>query len=66
MISFELDDLFSRIQKINKMEVYPVKSDNLTEAVRFFADLRSINIGDKVKRAFKPLTTKNRKEILPS
>ena len=47
MISFELDDLFSRIQKINKMEVYPVKSDNLTEAVRFFADLRSINIGDK-------------------
>ena len=47
MISFKLDDLFSRIQKINKMEVYPVKSDNLTEAVRFFADLRSINIGDK-------------------
>ena len=29
------------------MEVYPVKSDNLAEAVRFFADLRSINIGDK-------------------
>ena len=29
------------------MEVYPVKSDNLTEAVRFFADLRSIIIGDK-------------------
>ena len=47
MISFELDDLFSRIQKINRMEVYPVKSDNLTEAVRFFADFRSINIGDK-------------------
>ena len=47
LISFKLEDLFSRIQKINKMEVYPVKSDNLTEAVRFFADLRSINIGDK-------------------
>ena len=40
-------DLFSRIQKINQMEVYPVKSENLSEAVRFFADLRSINIGDK-------------------
>lgn len=47
LISFKLDDLFSRIQKINQMEVHPVKSDNLTEAVRFFADLRSINIGDK-------------------
>ncbi len=47
LISFELDDLFSRIQKINRMEVHPVKSDNLIEAVRFFADLRSINIGDK-------------------
>ncbi len=47
LISFELDDLFSRIQKINWMEVHPVKSDNLIEAVRFFADLRSINIGDK-------------------
>ena len=47
LISFKLEDLFSRIQKINKIEVYPVKSDNLTEAVRFFADLRSINIGDK-------------------
>ena len=46
-ISFQLEDLFSRIQKINQMQVYPVKSDNLAEAVRFFADLRSINIGDK-------------------
>jgi len=47
LISFQLRDLFSRIQKINQMEVFPVKSDNLAEAVRFFADLRSINIGDK-------------------
>ena len=47
LISFQLKDLFSRIQKINQMEVFPVKSDNLAEAVRFFADLRSINIGDK-------------------
>ena len=47
MIPFKMKDLFSRIQKINQMEVYPVKSDNLNEAVRFFADLRSINIGDK-------------------
>ena len=46
-IKFVLNDLMSRIKKINKMELYPVKSDNLTEAVRFFADLRSINIGDK-------------------
>jgi len=41
LISFQLVDLFSRIQKINQMEVYPVKSDNLAEAVRFFTDLRS-------------------------
>ena len=47
LISFQLVDLFSRIQKINQMEVYPVKSDNLAEAVRFFTDLRSINIGDR-------------------
>ena len=47
LISFQLLDLFSRIQKINQMEVHPVKSDNLAEAVRFFADLRSINIGDR-------------------
>ena len=47
LISFQLRDLFSRIQKINQMEVFPVKSDNLAKAVRFFADLRSINIGDK-------------------
>lgn len=47
LLIFKLDDLLSRIQKINQMEVHPVKSENLYEAIKFFVDLRSINIGNK-------------------
>ena len=46
-INFELEDLISRIKKIDHVELVPVKTDNLPEAIKFIADLRSINLGDK-------------------
>ena len=46
-INFELKDLISRIKKIDHVELVPVKTDNLPKAIKFIADLRSINLGDK-------------------
>jgi DnaA family protein len=46
-IKFVLNDLMSRIKKINQIEVCPVQSDNLSDAIKFLADLRSIKIGNK-------------------
>ena len=47
LIKFELNDLSSRIKKINQIKVYPIKQDNLPEAIKFLANLRSIKIGNK-------------------
>ena len=46
-INFKLKDLISRIKKIDHVELMPVKTDNLPEAIKFIANLRSINLGDK-------------------
>ena len=46
-IDFKLNDLSSRIKKIDHIELYPISDANLPEAVRFVSHLRSINLGDK-------------------
>ena len=46
-INFELMDLMSRIKKINHIELFPVKTDNLTNAIKFIANASSINLGER-------------------
>ena len=46
-ISFKLEDLSSRIKKIESIELLPISKNKLYEALKFIADLRSINIGEK-------------------
>ena len=46
-INFKLKDLISRLRKIDHVELMPVKEDKLPEAIKFIANLRSINLGDK-------------------
>ena len=46
-IDFKLDDLNSRIKKIDHIELYPISDASLPEAIRFVTHLRSINLGDK-------------------
>tara|TARA_B100000941_G_scaffold131292_1_gene92737 strand:- start:6431 stop:7108 length:678 start_codon:yes stop_codon:yes gene_type:complete len=46
-IHFKLEDLSSRIKKIESIELLPISKNNLYEALRFIIDLRSINIGEK-------------------
>ena len=49
LISFQLEDLFSRIQKINQMEVYPVKSDNLGDKeIAYLINHSKRSMGDLV------------------
>ncbi len=46
-INFELNDLRSRIKKINHIEVYTVSDNKLSDAIKFVSQLRSIHLGDK-------------------
>ena len=46
-IKFDLDDLISRIRKIDHIELYSINDSNLPEAIKFVSKLRSINLGDK-------------------
>ena len=46
-INFELTYPISRIEKLDHVDLVPVKTDNLPEAIKFIADFRSINLGDK-------------------
>ena len=46
-INLELKDLMSRIKKINHIEIFPVQSNNLTNAIKFIANSRSINLGER-------------------
>ncbi len=46
-INFDLDDLRSRIKRIDHIELYPISDANLPEAIKFISQLRSINLGDK-------------------
>ena len=45
-INFSLKDLFSRIKRIDHIELLPVSENNLRDAIRFITDLRSLEIGD--------------------
>ena len=46
-LNFELNDLSSRIKKIDHIELYPISDGKLTDAIKFVLNLRSINLGDK-------------------
>ena len=46
-ICFKLEDLSSRIKKIESIELQPISKNKLHEALKFIIDLRSINIGEK-------------------
>mgnify|MGYP001172043816 FL=1 len=46
-IKFSLNDLASRIKKINSIEIFPVSDDSLIEAIEFISKLRSINLGER-------------------
>jgi DnaA family protein len=45
-INFNLLDLFSRIKKIDHIELLPVSERNLKEALKFITDINSYEIGD--------------------
>ena len=46
-MNFSLPDLESRLRKLNSYELLPIHQDNLLEALKFIAKLRSIDLGDK-------------------
>ena len=46
-LNFSLPDLESRLRKLNSYELLPIHQDNLLEALKFIAKLRSIDLGDK-------------------
>ena len=46
-INFTLKDLISRIKKIDRIEIYPIKKNNLPNAIKFIAKSRSIQLGQK-------------------
>ena len=45
-INFSLKDLFSRIKRIDHIELFPVSENKLRDALKFITDLRSLEIGD--------------------
>ncbi len=59
-INFNLIDLISRIKKVDHIEIFPVSSNKIPEAIKFVADLRSINLGDK---EIKYLTTHSKRNM---
>ena len=46
-INFELKDLMSRIKKINHIELFPVNTNDISKAIKFIANSRSINLGER-------------------
>ena len=46
-LGFSFPDLESRLRKLNSYELLPIHQDNLLEALKFIAKLRSIDLGDK-------------------
>lgn len=45
-ISFNLADLFSRLKKMDHIEVLPVSESNLKEALKFITNIKSMRVGD--------------------
>ena len=46
-IYFELKDLSSRIKKIDHIELFPIRDNELTEALKFICKSRSINLTNR-------------------
>ena len=63
-INFELDDLRSRIKRIDHIELYPISDANLPEAIKFVSQLRSINLGDKEINYLVTYTKRNMTDLI--
>ena len=46
-VKFTLKDLESRIKKIDQIEVFPIRSENISRALIQISNHRSINLGDR-------------------
>ena len=46
-IEFSMEDLSSRIKKIDHIELFPVNDNKLYDAIKFIADSRSISLGER-------------------
>jgi len=63
-INFELDDLRSRIKRIDHIELYPISDANLPEAIKFVSQLRSINLGDREINYLVTYTKRNMSDLI--
>ena len=63
-INFKLEDLTSRIKKIDHIELYPISDANLPEAIKFVSQLRSINLGDKEVNYLVTYTKRNMSDLV--
>ena len=64
LINFELNDLRSRIKKMDHIELYPISDANLPEAIKFVSQLRSINLGDKEINYLVTYTKRNMSDLI--
>ena len=46
-IYFKLQDLSSRLKKIDHIELFPISDNELTDALKFICKSRSINLSDR-------------------
>ena len=63
-IKFDLDDLISRIRKIDHIELYSINDSSLPEAIKFVSNLRSINLGDKEINYLVTYTKRNMSDLV--
>ena len=63
-IKFDLDDLISRIKKIDHIELYSINDASLPEAIKFVSNLRSINLGDKEINYLVTYTKRNMSDLV--
>ena len=63
-IKFDLDDLISRIRKIDHIELYSINDASLPEAIKFVSNLRSINLGDKEINYLVTYTKRNMSDLI--
>ena len=63
-IKFDLDDLISRIRKIDHIELYSINDASLPEAIKFVSKLRSINLGDKEINYLVTYTKRNMSDLI--
>ena len=63
-IKFDLDDLISRIRKVDHIELYSINDSNLPEAIKFISKLRSINLGDKEINYLVTYTKRNMSDLI--